>query len=30
MAHGPQSTNSWKGNHNKHEKSPHNSAKKNR
>ena len=28
MAHGPQGTGSWKGNRNKHEKSPYNSAKK--
>lgn len=28
MAHGPQGTGSWKGNRDKHEKTPHNSAKK--
>lgn len=28
MEHGPQGTGSWKENRDKHEKSPHNSAKK--
>ena len=28
MAHGSQGTGSWKGNRDKHEKSPHNSAKR--
>lgn len=28
MAYGPQGTGSWKGNRDKHEKSPHNSTKK--
>ena len=28
MVHGPQGTGSWKGNRDKHEKVPHNDAKK--
>ena len=28
MAHGPQGTGNWKGNRDKHERSPHNNSKK--